>query len=157
MTDDTDHYKRAAEIVYVQNRQMHEFSLKMQAEYGKWLVSSLLFLHRAAIGGLLFKATGASAPVYLLGLWWFVLESFSLLRPAFQRGGIFRLGSNNIIFRQIFNAHQSRILAQTCGKQRGRRYDVDSNDNRCSFRSLFVGRRGVGGLLMALTTGSSAS
>ncbi len=32
----------------------------------------MLFLHGAAIGGLLFKSSGAAPPPYLHALWWFV-------------------------------------------------------------------------------------
>jgi hypothetical protein len=72
MTDNNSDYRRSAEVVFVQLRQMQEFSLRMMGEYGRWLISSLLFLHVAALGGLLFKAGGTAPPPYLHALWWFV-------------------------------------------------------------------------------------
>lgn len=72
MEDNSDSYRRAAELVYVQMREMSEFALKMQGEYGRWLVSSLLFLHGAAIGGLLFKVSNGNLPPYFDALWWFL-------------------------------------------------------------------------------------
>lgn len=77
-----EHYKRAAEIVYVQMRQTYEFCLKMQSEYGKWLISTLLLVHGAAIGGLLSKAP-ASAPSYLHALWWFIFGIVLALGSGF--------------------------------------------------------------------------
>jgi hypothetical protein len=73
MADEDEAYKRSAEVVYNQLRHAHEFSLRTLTEYGKWLISSLLFLHGAAIGGLLFKWSGTGPPPYLASLWWFVL------------------------------------------------------------------------------------
>lgn len=85
MADADDSYRRQAEIVYVQMRQMHEFSLKMLGEYGRWLISSLLFLHGATIGGLLFKASGTGGPpTYLNALWWFIAGIVFALAAGFS-------------------------------------------------------------------------
>jgi hypothetical protein len=72
VADEDQKYLRAAELVYARMERLYEIDLKMQGDYGKWLISSLLFLHSAAIGGLLFKASGVTAPPYLYALWWFV-------------------------------------------------------------------------------------
>jgi hypothetical protein len=69
---DDEEYKRVAEIEFNRLRDMQEHSMKVQSEYGRWLVSSLLFLHGAAIGGLLFKTGNNGVPPYLSALWWFV-------------------------------------------------------------------------------------
>jgi hypothetical protein len=84
MADEDDHYGHAAEIVYVQNRQMHEYSLKMQADYGKWLVSSLLVLHGAAISGLLFKGSAGNPPPFLHAITWFVIGVVLALATGFS-------------------------------------------------------------------------
>ena len=65
-------YRRVAELEFHRLLELHEFSLKMMGDYGRWLISSLLFLHGAAIGGLLFKSGFNGAPPYLNSLWWFV-------------------------------------------------------------------------------------
>lgn len=68
MSDPGDTY-RSAQIARFQ--QLFDHSFKLQAEYGRWLISSLLFLHSAAIAGLLFKTDAKSIP-YLTSLWWFI-------------------------------------------------------------------------------------
>ena len=65
-------YRRVAELEFNRLLELHEFSLKMMGEYGRWLISSLLFLHGAAIGGLLFKSGFNQVPPYLNSRWWFV-------------------------------------------------------------------------------------
>lgn len=72
MANEDDSYRRVAEIEFNRLLELHEFFLKMMGEYGRWLVSSLLFLHGAAIGGLLFKSGFNGVPPYLHALWWFV-------------------------------------------------------------------------------------
>lgn len=84
MTEVDEKYKRAAELVYGHNAKMHEFCIKLQAEYGKWLVSSLFVLHGAAIGGLVFKAAQTSPPAYLLAVWWFVVGLVLALATGFS-------------------------------------------------------------------------
>lgn len=94
MANEDDAYRRAAEIVFVQFQKLNESSLKMQGEYGKWLVSSLLFLHGAAIGGLLFKWSGGSAPPYLYALWWFVFGIVFALATGFSAWGNFTFAAD---------------------------------------------------------------
>ena len=76
-------YEKAAELVYEANREMHKFSIEMQGHYGKWLISSLLFLHGAAIGGLLSKWAKDSPPPFLNALWWFVIGIILALAAGF--------------------------------------------------------------------------
>lgn len=84
MVGEDDNYRRSAEVVYDHNTKMHEFCIKMQADYGKWLISSLLFLHGAAIGGLLFKAVDKNPPPYLFAVWWFVIGTILALAAGFS-------------------------------------------------------------------------
>jgi hypothetical protein len=83
MNSGDETYKKSAETVYTQIRQMQQFAMQMQGEYGKWLISSLLFLHGAAIGGLLFKVTSEHPPAYLSALWWFVAGILLALASGF--------------------------------------------------------------------------
>lgn len=76
-------YKRIAEVTYRDLRNLQEFSLKMQGEYGKWLIASLLFLHGAAIGGLFFRAT-ANSFTATGSLWWFVAGIILALGAGFS-------------------------------------------------------------------------
>ena len=84
MVDEDDKYKRAAELVYEHNTEMHEFCIERQAEYGKWLTSSLFIMHGAAISGLLFKAPHGAPPVYLFAVWWFVIGLVLALASGFS-------------------------------------------------------------------------
>jgi hypothetical protein len=51
---------------------MRRLSYAAQADYGKWLISSIFLMHGAAIGGLAFKAGATGAPTYLAAILWFV-------------------------------------------------------------------------------------
>lgn len=69
MTDEA--YRQSAKVVYESLKRQSEFMRQMQAEYGKWIVSSILVLHSGAIGGLLYKfdlIKGSAG-----SLWWFVI------------------------------------------------------------------------------------
>ena len=65
-----DAYRRSAEVVYEGLKELQGYSFRMQGEYGKWLIVSLLSLNSAAIGALLLK-TGANMPI--VSIWVFVV------------------------------------------------------------------------------------
>lgn len=71
--DQKEKYRRQAEVVFKQNSSMMEASLRLNGEYGRWLVTSLLALHTAAIVGLFYKSLVGAPPAYFNAIIWFVL------------------------------------------------------------------------------------
>jgi hypothetical protein len=65
-------YKETAKLTYESLLEMRRLSFAAQADYGKWLISSIFLMHGAAIGGLAFKAGATGAPTYLAAVMWFV-------------------------------------------------------------------------------------
>jgi len=59
---ETDDYRLQARASFDLLAKRLEFVAKMQAEYGKWVVATLLFLHTSAIAGLLYKSEASSHP-----------------------------------------------------------------------------------------------
>lgn len=58
-------YRRA---YLAQQQAFHQFALRAQTEFSKWLLASLLFLHTSALGAILFKtpAPATKAAVYFV-------------------------------------------------------------------------------------------
>jgi hypothetical protein len=69
-----------------------EHARQLQADYGKWLISSLLFLHSAAIGGLAFKLESLKQVVD--SLWWFVIGILLALLSGLMSWWNFTLNDN---------------------------------------------------------------
>jgi hypothetical protein len=65
-------YKETAKLTYESLLEMRRLSYAAQADYGKWLISSIFLMHGAGIGGLAFKAGATGAPTYLAAILWFV-------------------------------------------------------------------------------------
>jgi hypothetical protein len=55
-------YKETAKLTYESLLEMRRLSYAAQADYGKWLISSIFLMHGAGIGGLAFKAGATGAP-----------------------------------------------------------------------------------------------
>jgi hypothetical protein len=72
MTGEDENYRIVAEAAFKQLEDMRSKAFMMQADYGKWLVSSLFLMHGSAIAGLMFKSGGAALPPYLFAVPWFV-------------------------------------------------------------------------------------
>lgn len=72
MTGEDENYRIVAEAAFKQLEDMRSKAFMMQADYGKWLISSLFLMHGSAIAGLMFKSGGATAPPYLFAVAWFV-------------------------------------------------------------------------------------
>jgi len=99
-----EEYKRQAQLVYDHMKTMHEFSLKMQSEYGRWLISTLITLHTAAIAGLFYK-TLDNHPPYLSSIWWFVVGIILGLATGFLAWWNFSFAANS-----YHNAADHRML-----------------------------------------------
>ncbi|CAN0510468.1 unnamed protein product, partial [Phaeothamnion confervicola] len=56
MTKELDDYQIQARAQFDLQVKQLEYVARMQAEYGKWIVVTLLFLHTSAIAGLLYKS-----------------------------------------------------------------------------------------------------
>jgi hypothetical protein len=93
MSDDRgDVYKETARLTYDSLLEMRRLSFAAQADYGKWLISSIFLMHGAAIGGLAFKgATGA--PTYLAAVGWFVAGLVLALASGFSTWVNFHFGA----------------------------------------------------------------
>jgi len=65
-------YRTVATAKFQQMSDFRDKAFETQADYGKWLISSLFLMHGSAIAGLLFKSGAATAPPYLLEVLWFV-------------------------------------------------------------------------------------
>lgn len=95
MPDDqkTDaNYREAAKLAYDNVLEMRKLAFTAQADYGKWLISSIFLMHGAAIGGLAFKG-GAGAPAYLLAVGWFVAGLVLALASGFSTWVNFNLAA----------------------------------------------------------------
>lgn len=77
-----DQYKEVAKLTYDSLLEMRRLSFAAQAEYGKWLISSIFLMHGSAIGGLAFKAA-TGAPPYLAAMLWFVVGMIFALGSGF--------------------------------------------------------------------------
>lgn len=73
--------------------EMRSHSFVAQADYGKWLISSLLLVYGSAIAGLAFKASGATAPPYLWAISWFVAGIVLALGAGFSAWWNFSLAA----------------------------------------------------------------
>jgi hypothetical protein len=76
-------YKETAKLAYESLLEMRRLSYAAQADYGKWLISSIFLMHGAAIGGLAFKAGATGAPTYLSAVMWFVAGLVLALASGF--------------------------------------------------------------------------
>lgn len=83
-------YRESAKVVFEALSRHRNFARQMQGEYGKWLISSLLFLHTAAIGGVALKLTDLKQIVP--SLWWFVIGIVFALGAGFAAWWNFSLG-----------------------------------------------------------------
>lgn len=95
MTQSTedDPYRASALVVFKHNSDMRDLCLKIQSEYGRWLVTSIFFMHGSAIAGLLFK-NGASKLPYIDALCWFVAGLVLALATGFATWINFTLNAN---------------------------------------------------------------
>jgi len=78
-----DTYKETAKLAYDGLLEMRRLSFAAQADYGKWLISSIFLMHGSAIAGLAFRATATGAPPYLKAILWFVLGLVLALAAGF--------------------------------------------------------------------------
>ncbi|WLB19361.1 hypothetical protein [Bradyrhizobium japonicum] len=78
-----DPYKETAKLTYDGLLEMRRLSFGAQADYGKWLISSIFVMHGSAIAGLAFKATATGAPPYLKAILWFVVGLVLALAAGF--------------------------------------------------------------------------
>jgi len=78
-----DRYKEIAKITYDGLMEMRRLSYTAQADYGKWLISSIFLMHGSAIAGLAFRASATGVPPYLSAILWFVVGMISALGAGF--------------------------------------------------------------------------
>jgi hypothetical protein len=90
----TDNYKEVAKLTYESFLEMRRLSFAAQADYGKWLISSIFLIHGSAIGGLAFKAAATGAPPYLAAILWFVAGLVLALASGFSAWWNFSLGAD---------------------------------------------------------------
>ncbi|MEH2517659.1 hypothetical protein V1279_003232 [Bradyrhizobium sp. AZCC 1610] len=88
-----DNYKEVAKLTYDALLEMRRLSFGAQADYGKWLISSIFLMHGSAIGGLAFKAAATGAPPYLAAMLWFVVGLVLALASGFSAWWNFSLGA----------------------------------------------------------------
>jgi hypothetical protein len=82
--NDTEAYKKQAEVAYQSNFELLKSARSAQIEYGRWLINTLWLMHSGAIVGLLFKAhAGEHPPPYSGALFWFVAGIVSAFVAAF--------------------------------------------------------------------------
>ena len=79
-----DNYREVAKLTYDALLEMRRLSFGAQADYGKWLISSIFLMHGSAIGGLAFKAAATGAPPYLAAILWFVAGLVLALASGFS-------------------------------------------------------------------------
>jgi hypothetical protein len=72
MAGPDEDYRTVATAKFQQMSDFRDKAFETQADYGKWLISSLFLMHGSAIAGLLFKSGVATAPPHLLEALWFV-------------------------------------------------------------------------------------
>jgi hypothetical protein len=89
-----DNYKELAKLTYDSLLEMRRLSFGAQADYGKWLISSIFLMHGSAIGGLAFKAAAIGAPPYLAAILWFVFGLVLALAAGFLAWLNFSLGAD---------------------------------------------------------------
>lgn len=78
-----DQYKETAKLTYDSILEMRRLSYAAQADYGKWLISSIFLMHGSAIAGLAFRASAIGVPPYLSAILWFVLGMILALGAGF--------------------------------------------------------------------------
>jgi hypothetical protein len=88
-----DNYKETAKFTYEAILEMRRLAFAAQADYGKWLISSIFLMHGSAIGGLAFKAAATGAPPYLAAILWSVAGLVLALASGFCAWWNFSLGA----------------------------------------------------------------
>lgn len=88
-----DQYKETARLTYESLLEMRRLSFAAQADYGKWLISSIFLMHGSAIGGLAFKTATTGAPSYLAAILWFVIGMILALGAGFSAWWNFSLAA----------------------------------------------------------------
>lgn len=78
-----DRYKELARLTYDGLLEMRRLSYAVQADYGKWLISSIFLMHGSAIAGLAFRASATGVPPYLFAILWFVFGMILALGAGF--------------------------------------------------------------------------
>lgn len=78
-----DQYKETAKLTYDSLLEMRRLSYAAQADYGKWLISSIFLMHGSAIAGLAFRASATGVPPYLSAILWFVAGMIAALGSGF--------------------------------------------------------------------------
>lgn len=79
-----DSYKEVAKLTYDGMLEMRRLSYSTQADYGKWLISSIFLMHGSAIAGLAFRASATGMPPYLSAVLWFVFGMILALGAGFS-------------------------------------------------------------------------
>jgi hypothetical protein len=93
-------YKETAKLTYESLLEMRRLSYAAQADYGKWLISSIFLMHGAGIGGLAFKAGATGAPTYLAAICGSSVAWCWLWRQGFQHGTTLALLPGNMMIGQ---------------------------------------------------------